>query len=166
MTAHRFRFIVVENESDTLSDFYSWLAQTDVNLTAWEQDTTNSTAPDTEVTNYANDNPVPDIDSDAEYYYDELAWTATETQSELDARTFSTPIENFRQNAIGTGVWAFPDDDPRSVSPEDGNGYLPPNASDWIYEHSLTYGLDWGVVGAEHAELVDRFYIGNPPGVL
>jgi hypothetical protein len=166
MTAHRFRFVVVENASDTLSDFYSWLSQTNVNLNAWEQDTTNSTAPSMEVTDYANDDPISTPDFDGSYYYDELAWTATETQSELDSRTFSTPIENFRQNAIGTGVWAFPDDDPRSVAPEDGNGYLADNASDCIYEHSLTYGLDWGVVGAEHAELVDRFYIGNPPEVL
>jgi len=166
MTAHRFRVVVLDTAGGR--SFLDWFRQFDVNLSAWFEATERrdlTILPDNSVTDPATDTPLREIDTGREYWFDEVAYEFNDATEDIASGTFSGEIENLRQNMIGTGVWAFPDDDPRSVEPANGTGFLPSRASDWIYEHSVSFA-DERRVGAEHAEVIDKFVAGNPPEVL
>jgi len=169
MTAHRFRVVVLNNDAgkaflnNTLRGF-------NVALAAWSESKKKDVTiiPDNSVSDPSEDDPIVEIDTGREYWLEELAYVFQEDIEEFDpennVENFSTPIKNFRWNMIGRGVFAFPDSDPRSVEPENGAGFLASDTNSFIFEHSISFA-DEGRQ-PDHAEVVDKFVVGTPPGVL
>jgi len=163
MTAHRFRVICVDEIG--IATFFSWLTSYDVGLTAWQTDTTNTTAPDNSVLDPTTADPSEDPDTGLLYYYEELAYDAQDGISPSDdvrngGDGFYDEIDTFRESLIGSGFLAD------TIDPANGTGFLPSYCDNWIYQHSITYAADSGVVGAPHAEVVDEVVAGTPPEVL